>query len=109
MIMAMASVNIEIYRDSEGELLDALSKAMVDREIDPKACLGYCGWPADGEYATGGAKWMFNAQYPKWMAVIWHPDAVVPPGFVATPRGIIYGRVGHSYTVRYQESPAGDK
>lgn len=109
MMLSMASVSIEIHRDSEGALLDALNRAMADREIDPRACLGYCGWQSDGGYPDspdGGAKWMFNERYPKWMAVIWHPDAIVPPGLVVTPAGIIYGRVGHSHVVRHQDSSA---
>ncbi len=104
-MVSMATVTIEVHGDSEPALLHELNREMANREIDPRACLGYCGWWQE-EYPSGGARWEFNPKYPKEMAVIWHPDAIVPPGLVVTPAGIIYGRVGHSHIVKYRDSEA---
>ena len=81
---------IEVWADAKSDLLSKLYYAMAEREIPPDECVGAFGW--QGENITlNGIEWKHDESLTAFMAVIWHPKAVVTPCTVLDPRGVIYG------------------
>jgi hypothetical protein len=106
--MSAESVNIEVHADTREALVSALALAISGRDVPLAECKGAFGWP-EAEFAHGqpsngseSVMWEHEPRFPPEMAVIWHPNAIIPPAVVVEPKAIIYGRVGHSKTVRYR-------
>jgi len=99
------TVNIEVHAEDRLGLLEALIRAIADREIPPEECFGSFGWDASPLPASG-VVWSHDNRLHPEMAVIWHRRAIVPPALVLDPKAIIYGRVGHSMMARYRPSEA---
>jgi len=99
------TVNIEVHAEDRLGLLEALIRAIADREIPPEECFGSFGWDAS-PLPVSGVVWSHDNRLHPEMAVIWHRRAIVPPALVLDPKAIIYGRVGHSMMARYRQSEA---
>ena len=99
------TVTIEVHAEDRLGLLEALIRAIENREIPPEECFGSFGWDAS-PLPVSGVVWSHDNRLHPEMAVIWHRRAIVPPALVLDPKAIIYGRVGHSMMARYRQSEA---
>jgi hypothetical protein len=99
--LAEITVNIEVHGENEFNLLDALCRAIAEREVPPDECFGAFGWERS-QLPIWRTRWVHDRRLHPEMAVIWHPNAIIPPAVVVEPKAIIYGRVGHSKMARYR-------
>lgn len=89
--LSKVSVNLEVTVEAEDELIEALRREMAEREIDPDECVGLQGF--SGDYQAKYPNWEYNKRLGPLVAVIWHPEAIVPPCLVLDSDGVIYGAV----------------
>jgi hypothetical protein len=95
------AITIEVHGETEEDLLLRLAFAIAERDIPPNKCVGLVGW-VTSPINVGEVRWEYSSKLMPEMAVIWHPNAVIPPATLLDPSGVIYGRVGHSKTARYR-------
>lgn len=85
------SVDLEVQALTEEDLIDNLEFEMNGREIPADECVGAQGFSA--QFEADHPRWKYEQKLGRCVAVIWHPDTIIPPCTVLDKRAVIYGVV----------------
>jgi gamma-glutamyl-gamma-aminobutyrate hydrolase PuuD len=92
--LSKVSVNLEVIAQTEDELIEGLRREVADREIDPDECVGLQGFSES--YQAKYPNWKYNSRLGPRIAVIWHPEAIIPPCHVLIDGAVVYGAIAEA-------------
>jgi len=90
-VLAKFMLDVEVTASTKDELIDKLMNEMEQRDIDPEQCDGLQGFGFAYEAKHPG--WRYDVRLGPRVAVLWHPDAIIPPCTVLNNEAVIYGAI----------------